>query len=83
MPFLRITSSCRLLPPLGYLSAIWAIAHRLCRLLWKILHEGVRYIEQGTGYEPKLLIHRAKYLAKQLRKFGYDLQVTAATPAPA
>ena len=30
----------RLLPRLGYQSAIWAIAHRLCRVVWKILHEG-------------------------------------------
>jgi transposase len=73
----------RLLPRLGYLSAIWAIAHRLCRLVWKILHEGACYIEQGTQSEPKLLIHRARYLAKQLRKFGYDLRVTATNPVPA
>ncbi len=66
----------RLLPRLGYQSAIWAIAHRLCRLVWKILHEGVRYIEQGIALEPKLLIHRARYLARQLRKLGYDLQLT-------
>jgi hypothetical protein len=66
----------RLLPRLGYLSAIWAIAHRLCRLLWKILHEGVRYVEHGISSEPKLLIHRARYLAKQLRKFGYNVQIT-------
>jgi hypothetical protein len=44
----------RLLPRLGYQSAVWTIAHRLCRLVWKILHEGVRYIEQGTESEPKL-----------------------------
>jgi hypothetical protein len=67
----------RLLPRLGYQSAIWAIAHRLCRLVWKILHQGVSYIEKGTALEPKLLIYRAKYLARQLRKFGYDLNVTA------
>lgn len=73
----------RLLPRLGYQSAIWAVAHRLCRLVWKILHEGVRYIEQGTDYEPQLLIHRARYLAKQLRKFGYDLRVAPTAPAPA
>lgn len=72
----------RLLPRLGYLSAIWAVAHRLCRLVWKILHQGVRYIEQGTSYEPKLLIHRARYLAKQLRKFGYDLSITATQTCP-
>ena len=35
----------RLLPRLGYKSAIWAIADRLCRVVWKILHEGVRFIE--------------------------------------
>ena len=73
----------RLLPRLGYQSAIWAIAHRLCRLVWKILHEGVHYIEQGDGLEPQVLMNRAKYLAKQLRKFGYDLQVTTPNPSPA
>ena len=73
----------RLLPRLGYQSAIWAIAHRLCRLVWKILHEGVHYIEQGDGLEPQVLMNRAKYLAKQLRKFGYDLQITTPNPSPA
>ncbi len=43
----------RLLPRLGYKSAIWAIAHRLCRVVWKILHEGVRYIEQGSESDPQ------------------------------
>src|SRR5258708_24269106 len=57
----------RLLPRLGYQSAVWAIAHHLCRLVWKILHEGIRYIEQGIESEPKLLIYRAKYLADKLR----------------
>jgi hypothetical protein len=52
-------------------------------LVWKILHQGIRYIEQGIESEPKLLIHRAKYLAKQLRKFGYNVQITPANRAPA
>lgn len=73
----------RFLPRLGYQSAVWAIAHRLCRIVWKILHEGVRYVEQGTQSEPKLLIYRAKYLAKQLRKFGYNIQITPPNIAPA
>jgi transposase len=73
----------RLLPRLGYQSAVWAIAHRLCRLVWKILHEGIRYIEQGIESEPKLLIYRARSLAKQLRKFGYNVQITPADVAPA
>jgi transposase len=73
----------RLLPRLGYQSAVWAIAHRLCRLVWKILHEGIRYLEQGIESEPKLLIYRARSLAKQLRKFGYNVQITPADVAPA
>ena len=43
----------RLLPRLGYKSAIWAVARRLCRLVWKILHEEVRFIEQGCEVGPK------------------------------
>jgi hypothetical protein len=46
----------------------------------KILHQGARYIEQGIEV---LLIHRTRYLAKQLRKFGYDLRVTAMNPVRA
>jgi hypothetical protein len=55
----------------------------LWRIVWKILHQGVRYIEQGTQAEPKLLLHRARYLAKQLRKFGYTVQITTPNAAPA
>ena len=47
----------RLLPRLGHNKAIWAVAHRLCRLTWKILHQQVEYIEY----------------ARQLRAFGYQV----------
>src|SRR5215472_9071514 len=73
----------RLLPRLGYKSAIWAIAHRLCRLIWKILHEGVRYIEQGSESDPKLREHRARTLARALRKLGYDVAFTPINPSKA
>ena len=39
----------RLVPRLGHAQAIGAIAHRLCRLIWKILHDGVRYVERGPA----------------------------------
>jgi|SRR5580765_2356285 transposase len=66
----------RLLPRLGYQSAIWAIAHRLCRLIWKILHDGVQFIEQGTEADPKVRKQRARILARALRKLGYDVAIT-------
>ena len=73
----------RLLPRLGYNSAIWAIAHRLCRVVWKILHEGVRFIEQGSQSNPQVRKHRARILARALRKLGYDVSITPINPAMA
>jgi transposase len=37
----------RLVVRLGHAQTIGAITHRLCRLVWKILHEGVAYEERG------------------------------------
>ena len=73
----------RLLPRLGYKCAIWAIAHRLCRVIWKILHEGVRFIEQGSESDPKVREQRARNLARALRKLGYDVALTPIHPAVA
>ena len=36
-------------PRLGHNQAIGAIAHRQCRLIWLILHQGVRYEERGPA----------------------------------
>ena len=38
----------RLRPRLGHCTAIWAVAHRLCRLACKILHEGISITSTGT-----------------------------------
>jgi hypothetical protein len=66
----------RLLPRLGYQSDVWAVAHRLCRLIWKILHEGVRFIEQGHEADPQTKERRARMLARALRKVGYEGTIT-------
>jgi len=68
----------RLLPKLGYNGAIWAIAHRLSRLVWKILHDGVRYIEHGTDTDPKAKKRKANKLGRALRKLGYTVVLTPA-----
>lgn len=72
----------RLLPRLGYKGAIWAIAHRLGRLLWKILHDGVSYMEQGTETNPKAKKRRAQKLVQALRKLGYTVSLTTTHPEP-
>ena len=56
----------RLLPRLGYKSALWAIAHRLCRVVWKVLHEGVRFIEHGRESDPTVRKRRARILTRAL-----------------
>ena len=69
----------RLLPRLGYQQAIWAIAHRLCRLLWLILHRGVRYQERGPAVSAKSKRTRTARMMKELQKLGYSV-AAGATP---
>jgi transposase len=49
----------RYVPRLGHNQTIGVIAHRLCRLVWKILNRGVRYEERGPvlakGHDTKAL----------------------------
>lgn len=68
----------RLVPRLGHNKAIWAIAHRLCRLAWKILHEGVEYIEYGLTRNPKAVQRRTAKLVRELRSLGYQIAPPAA-----
>jgi len=72
----------RLLPRLGYNGAIWAVAHRLGRLVWKILHDNVRYIEQGLDSDPKTKKRRAQKMVQALRKLGYTVTLTPSAPVP-
>jgi len=43
----------RLVLRLGHYKTIGAIAHRLCQLVWIILHKGVRYEERGPAVREK------------------------------
>jgi len=73
----------RLLPRLGYQGAIWAVAHRLCRLAWIILHRGVEYIEHGSEPNPRAKRQRVQTLVRTLRKLGYTVDLKPLTPATA
>lgn len=73
----------RFLPKLGYKGAIWVVAHRLARLVWKILHDGVNYIEQAQETNPRAKKRRVRKLAQSLRNLGYQVTLTELHPAPA
>jgi transposase len=66
----------RFLPRLHYNGAIRAIAHRLGRLVWKILHDGVSYVEQGQETNPAANKRRARRMVQALRKLGYAVAIT-------
>jgi transposase len=71
----------RLRRGLEYQEAIWAIAHRLCRLIWKILHQGVRYEERGPAVSAKSKrVHTAKMI-RELRKLGYRVEPLVSSAA--
>ncbi|HUE24935.1 MAG TPA: transposase [Bryobacteraceae bacterium] len=64
----------KLLPRLGYKTAIWAIAHRLCRLLWILLRKGVRYQELGPQVSAKPQSKHTARMIKELKKLGYRVE---------
>jgi len=66
----------RLAGRIGHFKAIWAVAHRLCRIAWKILHQGVRYEERGHRPDPQAVRQRANRLIRALRNLGYQVQLT-------
>jgi transposase len=71
----------RMLPRLGHQRAIWVVAHRLCRLVWKILHQNVNYEERGNRPNSNAVRKRANKLIRELRALGYQVQLTP-PPAP-
>ena len=76
----------RLVPRLGHHHTIGAIAHRLGRLIWLILHRGVRYEERGPAVSQRSLRQRTRKMIRELQKLGYRverLSVVANAPAPA
>jgi transposase len=64
----------RSVPRLGHQQAIGAIAHRQCRLIWLILHQGVRYEERGPAVTKQSRQNRAARMIRQLRRLGYRIE---------
>jgi transposase len=60
--------------------AVWAVAHHICRVIWKILHDGVRYEEYGNRTDPQAVKRRAVRLLRELRSLGYQVSSKLVTP---
>ena len=74
----------RSVPRLGHNQAIGAIAHRQCRLIWLILHQGVRYEERGPAVTKQSKQRRTVRMIRQLRSLGYQIEPpNSQHPSPA
>jgi len=70
----------RLVSRLGHNQTIGAIAHRLCHLIWIILHRGVDYEERGPSVRAKSKQNRTNRMIRELRLLGYRVELLG-TPA--
>jgi len=64
----------RLLPRLGHNQAIGAVAHKLCRLIWMILHKRIRYEERGPAVSERSRRVRTTRMIRILRSQGYRVE---------
>jgi hypothetical protein len=64
----------RSVPRLGHNQVIGAIANRQCRLIWLILHQGVRYEERGPAVTKQSKQRRTARMIRQLRILGYRIE---------
>jgi transposase len=63
----------RCVAQLGHKKAIGAIGHRQCRLIWMILHQGIRYEERGPVVIEQSQRKRTARMIRQLRNLGYKI----------
>jgi transposase len=68
----------RYVPRFGHNHTIGIIAHRLCRLVWKILHQGIRYEERGPATHERSKRARAGRMIRELRTLGYRVELAGA-----
>src|SRR4029079_2313986 len=65
----------RLVPRLHPVQASGASAHRLCRLIWKILHQGIRYEERGPAVSVEAKKVRTRKMIRELRARVYHVEL--------
>ena len=73
----------RTVPRLGHKQTIGAVAHRQCSLIWKILHQGVRYEERGPALNTKSRQRRTTRMIRELRRLGYRVEPDSFKPTNA
>src|SRR5258708_20686927 len=73
----------RMVPRLGHKQTIGAVAHRQCLLIWKVLHEGVRYEERGPAGTKQSKQRPTAKMIRQLQSLGYRIEPPHPPPTQA
>jgi len=67
---------------LGAQKAAWAIAHKILKLVWKVLKQAVRYQEHGTlPLDPKAVKRLRLRHTEALRKLGFKVTLVPESQA--
>jgi transposase len=64
----------RLKPRVEGKGAAWAVAHRIAKIVWLVLHQEVEYQEKGAAPpNERTLVRKFKRLLKEFRHLGLDV----------
>jgi hypothetical protein len=55
--------------------AAWAVAHRIAKIVWLLLHQQVEYRERGSAPpNERTLVRKFKRLVKEFGSLGLDVR---------
>jgi transposase len=65
----------RLKPRVEGKGAAWAVAHRIAKIVWLVLHQGVEYQEKGSAPpHERTLVRKFKRILKDFGRLGLDVR---------
>lgn len=74
----------RLKPRVEGKGAAWAVAHRIAKIVWLVLHEGVEYQEKGSAPpNERTLVRKFKRILKDFGRLGFDVRALLDSPLSA
>lgn len=74
----------RLKPKVEGKGAAWAVAHRIAKIVWMLLHQEVEYQEKGSAPpNERTLLRKFKRMLKEFGQLGLDVRVLLDQQLPA
>lgn len=73
----------RLKPRVQGKGAAWAVAHRIAKIIWLVLHRQVEYHEKGPALpNERTLVRKFKRMVKEFGRLGLDVRALLDQPLP-